>query len=311
MDKHEIKPFLKWAGGKRQLLHEIKDNYPHQLYNQDINTYVEPFLGGGAVLFDILNNFNVERIIVNDINRDLIFTYQVIRDNPNELIALLEKYELQYLPLNEDQRKEYFYTNRELYNKLKIELKDTYTIDDKNIVLMASLFIFLNRTCFNGLYRLNKKGEFNVPIGKYKNPRICDSVNLTRISDAIQDVTFLNKNYNDLSLNFIEKTFVYIDPPYRALPNTASFTSYFNSDFGEKEQILLSSWITGISSENTFVMVSNSDPHNTNESDNFFYENYLNLSPFCNIQKVLAKRNINSNASKRMGITELLIKNYR
>lgn len=308
--KHVAKPFLKWAGGKKQLLPEIKNKYPKELFNNKINTYIEPFLGGGAVLFDILNNYDVKNITVNDINRDLIYTYLTVRDNCSELVSLLHLYENEYLVLDDEQRKIYYYDKRSLYNKIKLQNFMFYNSKDKDIVLLGSLLIFLNRTCFNGLYRLNRKGEFNVPIGNYKNPQICNAENLYNVSKSIQKVKFFNGNYFDLDINPEVKSFIYLDPPYRALPNTSSFTTYFNSDFGEEEQISLANWIVSISSENTYVLTSNSDPHNTDERDDFFLENYKGLTPISSVEKVFAKRNINSNAKKRGNITELLIKNY-
>lgn len=308
--KDIAKPFLKWAGGKKQLLPEIQKNYPQELLNDKIDAYIEPFLGGGAVLFDILNNYNVENITVNDINQDLIYTYLTVRDNCSELIALLHLYENEYHTLDDEQRKVYYYDKRSLYNKVKLKNSLFYNENEKDIVLLASLLIFLNRTCFNGLYRLNRKGEFNVPIGNYKNPQICNAENLKNVSKSIQKVNFLCESYYDLDINSNIKTFIYLDPPYRALPNTPSFTTYFSSEFGEQEQINLANWIVNTSSENTYVLTSNSDPHNTDEKDDFFLDNYKELTPISSVEKVFAKRNINSNAKKRGQITELLIKNY-
>lgn len=304
------KPFLKWAGGKKQLLMDIRANSPKELIDNNITTYIEPFLGGGAVLFDILDKYSIKNVKVNDINRDLIFTYQIVRDRCSALVSLLTLYEQEYLILNEDERKEYYYSKRKLYNSVKLTCSNVYSSHDEEIVLLASLLIFLNRTCFNGLYRLNKRGEFNVPLGNYKNPKICDVDNLNNVSKAIQNVEFFNISYSELEIDSSQNTFIYIDPPYRALPNTPSFTSYFNSEFGEDEQIKLAKWISKNSSSKVFVLISNSDPHNTDENDNFFAVNYAHLSPITNIQKVFAKRNINSNSKKRGQITELLIKNY-
>lgn len=301
------KPFLKWAGGKKQLLPELRKNYPSELIEGQIDTYIEPFLGGGAVLFDILNTYDVKNVTASDINRDLIITYKVVQNNIDELIALLQSMQDEYYSLNEEGRKNYYYLKRNMYNLYKKNdlnpEKDTLTYQH---IFLASLLIFLNRTCFNGLYRVNSKGEFNVPIGRYKNPLICDEENLKNVSELVQNVKFTCRTYEEISINATDKTFIYVDPPYRALPKTPSFISYFNSEFGEQSQIDLAKWLTNISSENTFILTSNSDPHNTNEQDNFFEDNYQTFT----LKKVLAKRNINSKGEKRGQITELLIKNY-
>lgn len=310
-DQKVAKPFLKWAGGKKQLLPVLNENYPKALDEGEIDVYVEPFLGGGAVLFDILNNFKVNKVIANDINRDLIITYKVVRDYCEHLITLLKLYEIEYLGLSDEDRKTYYYQKRELYNEIK---KTPVDVSRKELgdqaIILASLLIYLNRTCFNGLYRLNRRGEFNVPMGAYKNPQICNADNLRAVSEVLKRVEFYNTDFQNLKVSDNDKTFFYIDPPYRALPNTPSFTSYFNSDFGEEEQINLAKWLTDISNENTYLLISNSDPHNTDEDDNFFQDNYQHLTPVAKINKVYAKRNINSKATKRGQITELLIKNY-
>lgn len=172
-NKLTAKPFLKWAGGKTQILEKIRQKYPLNL-GKTITKYAEPFVGGGAVLFDVLNNFSLEEVYISDINRELIESYIQIRDNVNELIITLDKLESEYLPLSTSERKDYYYTKRDEFNAFKA--KDSVGIE------MASLLIFLNKTCFNGLYRVNQKGEFNVPVGSYKKPNICDADNLLAVS---------------------------------------------------------------------------------------------------------------------------------
>lgn len=221
------KPFVKWAGGKTQLLNEIRKKYP-----KTIDKYCEPFVGGGAVLFDVLSNFQPKEVLINDINKELINTYIQIRDNVSELIDMLSNLQKSFIELDSDNRKIMFLDKRKRYNELKI-----YT---QNLgVEIASLFIFLNKTCFNGLYRVNKKGSFNVPMGAYKNPMICDEKNLRNVSHLLKNVKISCGDYKNCK-NFIDTdTFVYIDPPYRPLTATSSFTSYSKCEFGDKQQIEL------------------------------------------------------------------------
>lgn len=214
-----LKPFVKWAGGKGQLADEIKENFPTGL-GSTITKYAEPFVGGGAILFEILSNYSLKEIYISDINRELINTYLIIRDSSTALIEQLYSLQNQYIPLDTDKRKIYYYEKRERFNDLKINVDENFNIEK------AALFIFLNKTCFNGLYRVNRKGLFNVPMGAYKNPRICDSENLLNISRALQNVEIVHADFRE-SHSFIDNnTFVYFDPPYRPLNQTSNFTSY-------------------------------------------------------------------------------------
>ncbi len=293
----KVKPFIKWAGGKSSLLEDIKKFYPKEL-GKRINKYCEAFIGGGAVLFDILSNYDIEEIYISDTNKQLIGVYNTIKNNVDSLINTLFKLENEYIPLNTDERKKYFYKKREEYNEYisgKIE----------DIIYGSALFIFLNRTCFNGLYRVNSKGFYNVPMGSYKKPQICDSENLKKISLKLKNVKIVCASYHE-SIDFIdENTFVYFDPPYRPLTETASFTSYDKEDFGDEEQIKLSEYYKKVSDKGAVVILSNSDPKNTNENDNFFDDLYSEF----NINRIKAKRRINSNASKRGYINEILVIN--
>lgn len=294
-----MKPFLKWAGGKGQLLNDIKQQYPSELGNT-IKKYAEPFVGGGAVLFDILSNYNMEEIYISDINFELINTYISVRDNLEELIFCLLKMQNEFINLLEKNRKQYYYNVREQFNKLKIYMNKT------NCIELAVLFIFLNKTCFNGLYRVNKKGEFNVPMGSYKKPCICDQENLRNISVALQNVEIKWGDYRE-SKNFIDsKTFVYFDPPYRPISQTASFTAYAEEVFDDAAQIELSEYIYMIDRIGAKVILSNSDPKNIDNNDIFFDKLYKRL----NISRVQAKRMINCNGKFRGQINELLIANY-
>lgn len=294
-----VKPFIKWAGGKSQLLPDIRNNYPDQL-GKTITKYCEPFVGGGAVFFDIVSNYTIKEILINDINSELTNTYTQIKTNLNYLVTELSLIQNEYWLLETESRKEFYYEKRERFNYLKVNGDEAFNLEK------AVLFIFLNKTCFNGLFRVNKKGLFNVPIGSYKKPLICDIDNLTSINKLLQNVTIKCGDYKDC-IDFIdENTFVYIDPPYRPLTETANFNSYSETDFNDKEQIELGKFVDMITLKNAKVVLSNSDPKNTKETDTFFDDLYIQYK----IQRVSAKRMINSKAANRGTINELLISNY-
>ena len=291
----KIKPFLKWAGGKGQLIEKIERFYP---FDKKINKYAEPFIGGGAVLFDILNKFELEKIYISDVNLELLNCYKVIKEKVQELINELKGFENEFLVKVKEERKEYYYTKREQFNKLKLE-------NNNEEVKRAALMIFLNRTCFNGLYRVNKKGLFNVPMGDYKNPKICDEENLINISKKLKNVDIIYGDYKK-SYDFVdENTFVYFDPPYRPLNQTSSFTSYTEYTFGDKEQIELSEYFKLLNEKGAKLLLSNSDPKNENIEDNFFDDLYKEFD----INRIEASRAINSNGGKRGKITEILVNN--
>ena len=287
-----VKPFIKWAGGKSQLLSEIRTKYP-----QKIERYCEPFVGGGAVLLVVLANYNPNEVIINDINAALINTYQQVQNNVEGLILQLDKMQSEFWKADSELRKNLYTYNREKFNNL-------INCNDNNLD-KAALFMFLNKTCFNGLYRVNRKGLFNVPIGSYKKPPICDAENLRYISKLLQNVEIKCGDYKDCA-NFIDdKTFVYIDPPYRPLTVTASFTSYNENEFGDQQQIELGHFIDEITEKGSKVVASNSDPKNADDTDNFFDDLYAEYK----IERVSAKRMINSKADSRGSISELLITN--
>lgn len=294
-----VKPFIKWVGGKTQLLDNISKKYPAEL-GKSINKYCEPFIGGGAVLFDILSKYNLTEIMINDINPELINTYIQIRDNVHNLIVKLKTLQEMYWKYDSAQRWDYFYKQRERFNKIKFINNDKYNLEK------ASIFLFLNKTCFNGLYRVNKSGLFNVPMGNYKKPLICNETNLLAISELLQNVIIRCGDYKEC-IDFIDKnTFVYIDPPYRPITKTSSFTSYMQQSFEDKQQIELGEFVLSINDKGAKVIVSNSDPKNTDASDEFFDELYSSLI----IDRVNAKRVINCNGKNRGEISELLISNY-
>lgn len=297
IEDSRVKPFVKWVGGKGQLIEEIRKKYPKEL-GKRINKYAEPFVGGGAVLFDVLSNYDLEEVYISDSNAELVNTYKVIRDNVEELISLLSKYQLEYVSLDTLDRKEYYYKKRNRFNELKLSKELT--------VELAALLIFINKTCFNGLYRVNSKGEYNVPIGSYANPCICDESNLKRVSEKIQNIKIVCGDYQE-STGFVdENTFVYFDPPYRPLTESASFTAYTKDSFNDDDQRRLAKYIIELSDRGAYVIASNSDPKNTNRDDNFFDDLYSKLK----VSRVSASRAINSKGSRRGKISELLICNY-
>ncbi len=294
-----VKPFIKWAGGKSQLLPYIRKKYPKEL-GKSITKYCEPFVGGGAVLFDVLSNYEIDEVLLNDINAELTNTYSHIKNNLPELLVTLTKIQEHFLPFDDESRKKYYYEQRERFNYLKVNSVESISLEK------AALFIFLNKTCFNGLFRVNKKGLFNVPMGAYKKPVICDKDNLIAISALLKNVNIKCSDYKEC-LGFIDKnTFVYIDPPYRPLTATASFTSYAAADFNDKEQIELAAFVDSITAKNAKVVISNSDPKNSDEEDTFFDDLYGQYE----ILRVNAKRMINCNGESRGDVSELLISNY-
>ncbi len=284
----KVKPFLKWAGGKTQLLPEISQNLPSSISN-----YFEPFLGGGSVLFYILNNCDVKNVIVSDINEDLINVYNIVKNDVDNLINILTDFK-------ENHSFEFYYSLRGLESRItkkhNIILKDSNFCSDD--VTKAARFIYLNKTCFNGLYRVNSDNQFNVPMGKYKNPSIFDNDGLIRISKLIQKVNFKVCSYSNI-LKFVKKNdFLYLDPPYDKIDDN-SFTSYTKDDFTRDDQVLLKDFCNTLNKKKVKFLQSNS-------STDFINSNYKKF----NIKEVNARRMINSNGLNRGLIKEVLIKNY-
>lgn len=293
-----VKPFLKWAGGKGQLLTEIERYYPFA--DGRITKYAEPFVGGGAVLFDILSKYDLEEVYISDINAELINTYRIIREDIDVLIEILHVMQNEFIPLDTDDRKTYYAEKRDRFNDLKVNGNENINIEK------AALMVFLNKTCFNGLFRVNKKGLFNVPMGAYKNPMICDENNLRAVSKKLQRVTIVCGDYRDSAEFIDEKTFVYFDPPYRPITDTASFTAYTENLFNDDEQIELARFVDDMHRKGAKVVISNSDPKNSNTEDDFFD----NIYSAHKIKRVEATRMINCNSEARGKIKELLISNF-
>ena len=295
----KIRPFVKWAGGKGSLIPQLNNFYPYELKNGIIERYIEPFVGGGAVLIDILQKYDVQEAYAFDINIDLINSYNVIKRNVEDLITNLKQMETEYLQLEQEERKNYFYNKRDEYNNYTLE-------ENEHSIQRAAQFIYLNRTCFNGLYRVNKAGKFNVPMGSHKNPTICDEENLRNLSKLIQKVQFQYGDYKRSMEYVTENTFVYFDPPYRPLNVTSGFTSYTKEDFNDENQKELAEFYRELNEQNAKLMLSNSNPKNTNKEDNFFDNIYQGF----NIDEIYASRMINANSKGRGKISEILVTNY-
>ncbi len=282
----QAKPFIKWAGGKSQLINDIEKSLPTEITKTKF-TYIEPFVGGGAILFWMLNNFpKIEKAVINDINADLINTYRIIAENPNELISVLTELQHEYHSFEKELQKksEYYYLKRELFNSRNTDN-----------VIHAALFIFLNRTCFNGLYRVNRSNLFNVPIGSYKKPMICDKENILAVNEALQKVEILCGDFEQTLIYTDKNTFFYFDPPYKPLSETSSFNSYAKDEFNDDEQIRLRNFCKEVETKGHKWMLSNSDVKGKDKNDNFFDDIYSDFI----ISRVKARRNINANADKR------------
>lgn len=298
----KTKPFVKWAGGKSQLLPQLDEHLPQQIYNEEF-AYLEPFVGGGAMLFYMLQKFsNIKYVAINDINANLTSLYSMIKSNVDELIIELRCIEHAYKALqNEDSRKELFLEIRSQFNEL-----------EQDDIKRAAMLLFLNRTCFNGLYRENSKGHFNVPFGRYANPTICNEELLKADSELLNqfDVAIITGDFketkNQIRTDLLN--FFYFDPPYRPLSSTSSFNTYVKESFNDDSQKELANFCRKISeNDNVFWMLSNADCSAKNPDDLFFetiYNGFL-------INRVFASRAINSNPEKRGKLTELLICNYQ
>jgi len=312
-------PFLKWAGGKSQILSELEKRFPKELTggldnrkgkyeggeSYEITRFIEPFIGGGAVYFRVNCRFRPEECHIFDINPELVLCYQVVKDSVEELIEILRNYQDEYLPLDEEGRKEYYYNIRSSYNDERAGF-DYSSLGAKGIERTAKL-IFLNRTCFNGLYRVNNSGGFNVPMGRYKNPTIAIKNYLIPASQSLENTQVHHGDFEEAAGLVDENTFLYFDPPYRPLNKTSSFNSYAKGGFTDDDQRRLAGFFRMCSEKSAKVMLSNSDPKNNDPDDNFFDDLYSDFS----IERVAAKRMINSDAGSRGAINEIVVTNYK
>jgi DNA adenine methylase len=301
----EARPFLKWAGGKTQLLNEFSKRLPEDLMNGKITKYVEPFIGGGAVFFYLNQRFSFEQCSIYDVNEELILSYRVIKRSVKKLIPELEILESEYLSRSDKKREEFFYEVRNAFNQKLPE------IDFKNYsskwVERAAQIIFLNRTCYNGLFRVNRKGEFNVPFGRYKDPEILDEDNLEDVAILLKTTQIKRGDFTQCRKFVDDQTFVYFDPPYRPLNQTSSFTSYSREGFCDEDQVRLVEFFKELDEKGAKIMLSNSDPKNENPDDSFFDDLFADYS----IERVPARRMINCDGARRGNINELIITNYR
>jgi DNA adenine methylase len=298
VSERRAKPFLKWAGGKGQLIRDIAQRLPEGLRDGTIKEYVEPFVGGGAVFFFVAQNFpSLQRCVLLDANPDLINCYLAVRNSPDGLIAELDALKEDFLARKGTKRKEFYVSIRAQFNREKTHEWTAAT---------AAKLIFLNRTCFNGLYRVNKKGMFNVPFGDYANPRICDAENLRRVSALLKKAKIHCADFEAAAKYIDRRGFVYLDPPYRPISRTSSFTSYAKSSFSDADQQRLALFCRRIDKRGARFLLSNSDPKNENPDDDFFEDNYSGFT----IDRVKAVRAINCQGSGRGPISELLIWNY-
>ena len=276
----EPKPFVKWVGGKRQLMQDLENNFPKQFV-----TYHEPFLGGGAVMFNLLTKKPQLSCNISDFNSDLILAYVTIRDKLGKLIESLENHSKNY---HKDSA-EYYYQVRKQEPKQQIE--------------KVSRLLFLNKTCFNGLYRVNKKGQFNVPLGRYTNPNIVNKENLTAVSKILQSkkIKISCRDFEAVLDDAKKGDLVYFDPPYQPVSSTANFTSYTHRDFTEDDLERLANLADKLHSKGCYVLLSNS---NSKTVKDFFSKKHWKIS------SINVNRAINSNAQKRTGHKEIIIKNY-
>jgi DNA adenine methylase len=301
---------MKWAGGKGQLLAQFAAYYPPQLGEGSIQRVVEPFVGSGAVFLNLAQRFSVREFVLNDANPEVMLVYRVIQRAPERLIDRLHALQAQYLALDDVERPRFFYSVRQNYNHQRGAV--SWARSSEHCLLDVSIqraawTIFLNRTCFNGLFRVNAKGEFNVPFGRYRRPTICDAANLRAVSSVLQRATLLDGDYTQVEPWVDATTFVYFDPPYRPLSRTAGFTAYAAGGFNDTHQHQLATFFTRLHMHTgAKLMLSNSDPANTEPTDDFFQKLYSRF----NIHRVQASRMINSKAAHRGKITELLITNY-
>ena len=292
-------PFVKWAGGKRHLLRQLETLLPDNFDELEDVTYVEPFVGGGAVLFHMLNNHpNIRRAIINDINPNLIECYRLVKEHPNELISELQKIQDLYNSADIEGKERRYYDYRSKYNN-----------DELTSVKKAAIFIFLNHTCFNGLYRVNANGAFNVPFGKYMKPMICNAELILEDSRLLNsvDLVIMNGDYRGVGRRLARRNtnFVYFDPPYRPISVTSSFHTYSNIPFGDEQQVELRDFCNHLDRRDCFLMLSNSDSRN-DDGTSYFEELYVGY----NFQRIYAHRFINATSDKRVKLTEVLVRNY-
>lgn len=303
-DSRQARPFLKWAGGKSQLLTQLESYFPPQLSSGEINRYIEPFVGSGALFFKVSRTCPVREFLLADANPELVLVYKTIQRDVEGMIQRLAEIETHYLNLGNSQRRDFFYKTRERYNQQRGAIN--FKKYKPAWAMRSAYMIFMNRTGYNGLFRVNSKGEFNVPFGRYKNPRILDAGNLRNVAALLQDISIECCDFENIAPHVDQQTLVYFDPPYRPLSQTSHFTSYSKDSFDDQQQLRLAAFYRRLDAQGGNLMLSNSDPRNLDPGDDFFEKAYHGFR----IERLKARRNINSQAGKRGAISELLILNF-
>ena len=298
----QAKPFLKWVGGKGQLINQMKEFFPPEFVaTKRIEKYFEPFVGGGAVFFWLSQEYQIKKAYLYDINTEIITAYQTVRDSMDALIHELKNLETEYLRLRRSNREKFYYLKRNEYNAYISEKRKN------NVVRRTALMIFLNKTCFNGLFRVNSQGLFNVPSGRYENPTICDETNLMAVNAILKGAEIECRDFSSCLGKADNKSLVYFDPPYRPISKTANFTGYIKDGFSDRDQIRLKDVCSKLTKRGVKVILSNSDPKNVNPHDNFFDDLFKDNYK---IERLQATRMINCDAQRRGIIKEILIMNY-
>ena len=300
VDKGMAKPFVKWAGGKGSLIKELTSHLPKDFDKQENVTYVEPFVGGGAMLFYMLSNYsNITHAIINDVNDDLITCYRLVKTSPRKLISLLKKISDEFFSLETvEEKSTFYYDMRDKYNNEGFSSKER----------RAACFIFLNKTCFNGLYRVNTKGKFNVPFGRQLKPLIYDENIIMRDHKLLQKVHICKGNYSNVKKHLTNGYhFIYLDPPYRPLSGSSCFIEYTHNTFDDTQQELLKGFCDDLTKKGYDVMISNSNSKDEGEEEPYFSKLYNTYQ----INQILAHRFINAHVGKREKEIELLITNYK
>lgn len=298
------RPILKWAGGKTQLLPEIAPRLPRGLTDGTLTRYVEPFVGSGAVFFYVVDRFPLEACYLYDINPELVGLYRAVKHDVRGVVKEASALAAEYAGATEAGRRDLFYRVRERFNRARA-IADPCARGD-GIAVRAAQLLFLNRTCFNGLFRVNARGEFNVPFGNYRNPPICNADRLGAASRALSNVEIRLGDSAACEEVVDDRTFVYFDPPYRPLSPTSSFVSYSKAGFSDADHVRLADLFARLDGRGATLMLSNSDPRNRDPDDSFFDDLYGAFT----IERVPARRSINSRGDRRGPVTELLIRNY-
>ncbi len=300
--ERQAKPFLKWAGGKGQLINQIKEFLPSEFVsNKRIEKYFEPFLGGGAVFFWLAQEYKMNKAFLYDINPEIVTAYQVIRDSVGSLIAELRVLDKEYKSFSKIGREDFFYSCRSNYNEfISKKIRN-------HVIRRSALMIFLNKTCFNGLFRVNSQGLFNVPFGKYENPKICDELNLLAVHEVLKNAEIECADFSRCLDKADKNSLVYFDPPYRPISKTANFTGYIKEGFNDSDQRRLKEICDKLTRRDAKVILSNSDPKNNDIEDNFF-DNLFKRN--YTIERLKATRMINCQAEGRGAINEILVMNY-